>query len=443
MGLYRFSILAITLCGLNACAVPDVDFVNTYHAGDNARDNHPVVATDRTGNWVTAWSSEHPLGSLGTDWDMFQSYSRTNGRQWTNVTPLNFGASNDGKFGDVEPTLAFAGKTGVAVWSSGNNLNGTIGEDLDLWFSRSPGMPLGGWKIEQPIDKGSATVDGAFDDDRQADIATDGKGNWVVTWVRQGLGDADIFRSTSGNDGVTWSTSKTLNHDAASDTHDDFSPAVATDKAGRWLVVWSRKSGGAFNSPIYHATSTNNGATWSNSKPIHGQAFGDSPRLACHGKTCIVVWHSNIKPGSSDIVDPNIHFSRTIDGGLSWSGPAYLNSDWNDTSGLGIWGRHDFNADVETDGKGNWAVVWELWKATSLTASDLRIAFSKNNGVDWTKPAYVNPKWDSDKLSEKHPRIATDGQGNWVVVSQHAAHISGNTAMDSEIAVHRLEFPAP
>jgi len=96
-------------------------------------------------------------------------------------------------------------------------------------------------------------------------IATDGKGNWVAVWVNgeeSGPGgfppfDFDIHISTSTNNGGTWTPPTSLRSNDALFGIWDYQPNITTDGNGTWMIVWSSL---AFD--IFTATSTDNGATW-------------------------------------------------------------------------------------------------------------------------------------------------------------------------------------
>ena len=72
----------------------------------------------------------------------------------------------------------------------------------------------------------------------QAQVTTDGAGNWVAVWTsNESLGgltgsEGDILVSRSTVAGVSWTDAAALNSDAASDSGFDFAPQVATDGAG-------------------------------------------------------------------------------------------------------------------------------------------------------------------------------------------------------------------
>lgn len=76
---------------------------------------------------------------------------------------------------------------------------------------------------------------------------------------------------------------------------------------------------------------------------------------------------------------------------------------------------------MATDGQGNWLAVWDGGIGASGlrgTDRDILVARSTDNGETWTVPAPLNADAAGDPREDTSPRIATDGQGNWVAVWQ-------------------------
>ena len=103
------------------------------------------------------------------------------------------------------------------------------------------------------------------------------------------------------SNGQTWLPVQVLNSSAVGDTKNDFYPAVATDREGRWLVVWEsvQNLGGiGEDSDVLFAYSDNHGSTWTSAAALNTSAASDtggdrSPRVACHGTTWITVWYGH------------------------------------------------------------------------------------------------------------------------------------------------------
>ncbi|MBM3289201.1 MAG: exo-alpha-sialidase, partial [Candidatus Hydrogenedentes bacterium] len=86
----------------NGALWSDPKRVNSDGAGDIVHDDRPSIATDRLGNWVTAWVSTKKTWS---DTDIYVSRSTSNGVNWTVKVPLHASAATD-KEDDQFPWVA-------------------------------------------------------------------------------------------------------------------------------------------------------------------------------------------------------------------------------------------------------------------------------------------------------------------------------------------------
>ena len=109
----------------------------------------PQLTTDNAGSWVAVWMSQENLGgTIGTDNDILVARSTDNGATWSAPVALNTNATTDaGADNFPQVTTDGAGKW-VAVWTSDENLGGTIGTDLDILVAAS--APLVGGIAELP-----------------------------------------------------------------------------------------------------------------------------------------------------------------------------------------------------------------------------------------------------------------------------------------------------
>src|SRR5690606_24481042 len=90
----------------------------------------------------------------------------------------------------------------------------------------------------------------------------------------------------------------------------------------------------------------------------------------------------------------------------------------------------DTDPSLASDGNGRWVAVWQGLDG----GGDLEIfwGLSVDNGVTWTGP---NTFYDigSSTGVDQHPRIATDRNGNWVVVLETTAPFGTPAGPDSDI----------
>lgn len=74
---------------------------------------------------------------------------------------------------------------------------------------------------------------------------------------------------------------------------------------------------------------------------------------------------------------------------------------------------------LDTDGKGRWICVVGQCPGTLMDQEeekDLYIFRSDDNGETWTSEELLHPEFATDDRSDRFPQLATDGNGNWVVV---------------------------
>ena len=220
-----------------------------------------------------------------------------------------------------------------------------------------------------------AAVDPAAKTDTHSDefprIAAGIGGVWVIVWqvvgaVDLGLGrDLDVVYSRSSDDGAHWSAPKPLSSAFTTDRAEDRQPAVATDGKGTWIVVW---------------TST---------EDLQALERRTAPRR-----------------------DRDIHYVVSTDNALTWSERRALNTnaafDWGD----------DESADIATDDKGRWVVVWESADSLGNTKGgdrDILFSTSTDAGRTWSPPDVIDPAARTDLGCDTSPRIAVDALGTWMV----------------------------
>lgn len=259
--------------------------------------------------------------------------------------------------------------------------------------------------------------------DGAVQIATDGAGHWVAVWVANKLAtmgntaETDIFVARSSDDGATWTALSPLNTNAATDTGDDRDPALATDRSGNWLVVWSAHNFLGNDPDIVVARSTDNGVTWSDPAPVNSDTatdlnrFDERPWLATDRQgQWVAVWEAyRVSPNT----DYDIMVARSADAGVTWTAPAFLNNDFaTDT-------RTDWQARITTDGAGHWVTVWrgdDNLRGPYGQDGDIYVARSSDGGATWSDPAPLNTDAAIDQWTDAEPQVATDGVGHWVAI---------------------------
>jgi len=189
----------------------------------------------------------------------------------------------------------------------------------------------------------------------------------------------------------TWSPHAVVGHDE--EDGQSSAPAFAGNGSPNAYIVWSRFPNFGFIHKVAFARSTNNGATWS--APIElsdefvatDQILGNdrvntSPSIAVdtsrgsHKGNVYVVYGNNNTFDGADIV-----FQRSLDNGITFSAPVYLNSRPGDDRAQWVpWVAVD-----SSTGRVN-VFYYDQEVATSGDLSEVSWVFSNDGGLSWSKP---------------------------------------------------------
>ena len=251
-------------------------------------------------------------------------------------------------------------------------------------------------------------------------VATDRSGNWVAVYEfldQTGSFQYDIVAISSDDNGNTWSDPEFVNSNSG-DNRDDTVPQIATDGSGKWVCVWKGAHNAMGNYGIFTALSSDNGATWSDRVELDYTSFDpfnpsvDKPHVASDGAgNWIIVWqtHQPAVPPIPGVDQPlSIAYSVSADG-LNWSTKQKLNSN----------GASNHTAYVASDRDGTWICTWvSTFDFGMQGQDDPKAVFSRsiNGGAAWSPQAVVNDDFDTERKIEVMPRLAADGDGNWVTV---------------------------
>jgi hypothetical protein len=226
---------------------------------DDDEDKNPVIKTDRTGNWIAVWERQDQSFFAFNDADIFFARSFNAGASWTSENALNTNDDEDDG-NDLTPDLAGDGRGNwIAVWQTFEDDidNDEIGFDGDILVAVSNSNGAF-WSHPFPISS-RAFDDDSNDLDAAPRIATDRMGRWAVVWTTRNDdvtgGDDEAVFACSFDNGSSWSSLERLDPGA------EFNglPAIAADASGHWIAAWEDDDGSDFDI-AYAAASINTGS---------------------------------------------------------------------------------------------------------------------------------------------------------------------------------------
>lgn len=350
----------------------------------------------------------------------------------------------------------------LTTWTSNESLlspTGLLGLDDDILSSRSVDGGLT-WSAPAVVNADEAAIDNLLAPEEHPKSAGDGAGNWIAVWESEavvigGKGilpppERDIHFARSSDGAVSWSgpfnledfTGGTVNTHGVTDRH----PQLVYAANDAWILVWAAEGGDLgltdADSDLFSLRSVDGGATWSGFQPVNLTATGDTgadtrPAMATDGAgTTIVAWDSTLTQLFDQPVgaDADILATVSADFGLTWSVPSLISVSGADD------GFDELRPAIAADGKGAWVIAWESSNPDggAGTDTDIRAAYSTDNGLTWTESGLVNGYGTSDTAGDRQPTIATDGFGTWICLWSTTAEVDG--AGPDEDIVYALSF---
>jgi hypothetical protein len=355
-------ILAFALSPFLAQAQAPKDISN-----DSGDSQAPQIALDSRGNINVVWMDNTP-----GNYDIF--FARSTDRGSTFSTPKNI--SNTPGYSEIpEIAVDSSGNINVVWW---DNTPGYV----DIFFSRSTD---GGSTFSAPMNISNGMTLNSV----SAQLAVDSTGNINVVWETDGnlVNQAIIFtRSTDG--GTSFSTPKSISNGV----NQSNIPQMAVDSSANINVVWWASVPTGQSDDTYFTRSTDGGSTFSSpvnvSKNNISQALFPEIAVDLNGNIN-VVWYEQL------MGQYQVYFSRSTDGGSTFSTPLNISNDTGDAS-LPV---------ITVDSSGDIGVVW-----IDTTPGNFDIFFSRSTdgGSTFSVPKNIsnNPGFSGN------PQIVVDSNGN-------------------------------
>lgn len=303
--------------------------------------------------------------------------------------------------------------TWVAAWTS-ERLSGS---SRNLYYARSTDDGQS-WSVAGGPIRVADRGEGLFA------IASDGVSTVIIAF--SGLedpagplySDYDILYIRSSDGGVTWTAPTLLGLRADLESW----PVVAFEpSSGAWVAAWvsvQGVQGSGFQ--ILSARSSDGGVTWTApvaitpSEPYENEDL--FPQLAAGANgTLMLVWVRNTL---SD--DPGLYFTRSTDGGLTWSAAAELSAH---TATRYI----RFAPGIDTDGQGRWVVAFSSFAPLNSEPhgddDDIFWLRSEDDGLSWSSVRFLGYFPDIREYAlfggttrDRSVRVVADGAGDWLAV---------------------------
>jgi hypothetical protein len=157
-----------------------------------------------------------------------------------------------------------------------------------------------------------------------SDYRNDADGFFIPSGGLDGANNLDIYYANSTDGGTTWNQGRRVNDDLGLTNQATGFRSIAVDKNDNIHIVWMDLRNNSLGD-IYYANSTDGGITFSGNKKVNDAPNGSwDASIAIDGNDNIyMVWSDN----RNDTTKSDIFFSRSIDGGLSFSQNMKVNDD--------------------------------------------------------------------------------------------------------------------
>jgi PKD repeat protein len=341
---------------------------------------YPAVAADGEGNLYAVWGDQR-----NGNWDIFFAGSTDGGQTWS----VNKKVSDDpGSADQIQPVIAVnQGGSIYVIWDDKRN------DDGDIYFAVS-GDKGSTWSTNVRInDDVGARWQGSVD-------IVAGSGNDIyVIWSDARGGSyiqADIYFARSTDGGQTWSASVKVSDDSGTEFQGN--PVIDRDETGTLYTAWTDRREGNDNYNVYFSFSTDDGDSWSPNTRVNEDPAGrwqSIPTLAASSTgTLYLAWEDQ----RNGVGDSDIYFTRSSDGGNTWS----ANLRANDDTGT----AKQQEPEVGLDAVGNLILIWEDQRDGNW---DIYTATSMDGGISWETNVRVND--DKGTTDQTKPAVVMDATG--------------------------------
>jgi hypothetical protein len=248
-------------------------------------------------------------------------------------------------------------------------------------------------------------------------IAVDGNNNIHIIWIDRRLTlSGDIYYANSTDGGITFSKNKKVN-DVSIASSD---PAINTDESNVVYVAWVDDRNDTTKSDIFFSKSTDGGISFSLNKKINDDdlplTYQGNPTIAAHGGFVAIAW--------SDHRNQNcIYFANSTDSGDTFSTNTRIDND--------ILGKSKSTPSLTMNNGGD---IFIAWRDKRNDNEDIYFANSTNGGSIFSSNQRIND--DTGTSYQRFPSIAVRNNTVYVVWQDDR---NGNW----DIYFSRSNFPPP
>jgi len=332
--------------------------------------NSPSISIDDTSNFVITWDGDTDV--------LAQRYSSDGSARGT-----NFKVNDDqGSTTQMNPSICLARKGDfVIAWEDYRN------GDYDIYLQRygDTGSLLGNnFKVND--DRGSARQ-------KDSSISFDGIGGFVMTWLDERNGDADIYAQRYSVDGTMLGTNFIVNDDDAQVCQSH--PSISSDSIGNFIITWhDRRSGG----DIYAQRYSSDGTRFGKNFRVNDQGYWwqEFPSIATDTNgNFVITWMDNMRYGNQYY---DIYAQRYSSEGAKLGNNFQVNNDQEPIRLL--------YPSIFTYGQGDFMITWK-------NSSDLYAQRYSSDGTALGTNFKVNINHGSSV--SHYLANSTDSSGNFVM----------------------------
>jgi hypothetical protein len=361
-------------------------------AGNAMANEYAWSFTTRDGSWSGAESVDNGTQPSVIPPDgAFPRVALDNGGNAIAVWPQSGGIFKEIRANRYEPGTGWGTGRVISSNLSGDAQLPQVAVDPDgnatvVWM-QAEGAVQGIWACRYEVGSGWGAPQRVDSSDARAwnpQVATDSAGRALVVWVQGGGGVGNAVWSSRYEPGTGWGAAQVLQ-----DAGNSNAAFVAMDRAGNAVAVWDQSDGIRYN---VWARACGAGGEWGVPQPVEsGDGSTGTPQLAMDEAGNAVVAWSQVDGGRNHILANRFGF------GTGWGTARQVDP------GVGPDGS---SPQVAVGSNGNAVIGWYaneggVWTAWASTNPD---------GTGWGTPVRIGPA----TINSSIPRVAMDSYGNAV-----------------------------